>query len=398
MNKSKKTIAAILAAAQVFTTTAVVISVSAFAASSDNAASNNSSSDNTHSDNSSSENTSSDNTTSDNSSSDGTTSDNSSSESTSSNSTSSDNTSSDNTSSDEGDSTDKDTETSRPTPSSSDNNSGSVNDYSWGDDTEKDSDTSSETAPSASVAVDGKTVTVTQMNNEIKNSGETTVSVDVSGTAISTDTEAKTTVRATTVKAAADAINNGTADKAVEVKVTEALTLIINKGTVSTFDSSKPIEITVQKTPDVPGSKAEDNSAVRGEAAESFTVTNIGNIETVISLGSSKNGQFANVYKINAEGKSEFTGTVKIENGMAKTALNGDGKYIIMTGAYSDLKGDADNDGKVNAADASEILKQIARLKDAANNETSVLDFNGDGKINAKDVVWILRQIAGINN
>ena len=164
------------------------------------------------------------------------------------------------------------------------------------------------------------------------------------------------------------------------------------------MDSSKPIEITVQKNPETPARKAEDNSAVRGTAAKSFTASNVGNVEASISVGSSKNGQFANVYKINKDGKSEFIGTAKIEHGTAKVELDGDGKYIVMTGAYSDLKGDADNDGKINAADASEILKQIANIKNASNSDNSILDFNRDGKVNAQDVVWLLKQIAGIKN
>ena len=68
-----------------------------------------------------------------------------------------------------------------------------------------------------------------------------------------------------------------------------------------------------------------------------------------------------------------------------------------MTGNFSDLKADADNDGNVNAMDAVEILKAMARVKDPKNNHSSILDVNGDGIVNVNDAVEILKQIANVN-
>lgn len=192
------------------------------------------------------------------------------------------------------------------------------------------------------------------------------------------------------VKSAVDAVNSGAASR--DIKVSDSVTLTIDKGSVKSIDTSKSIVFSEKLTAENP------DKTVRGTAAKSFTAYNAGNAKVSVKLDGAKNGEFANVYKINgASGKAELAGVAKIVNGTAGFALNGNGGYTVMTGKYSDLKGDADNDGVLSAKDAVEILKDIAKMKNAANNENRILDFNSDGKVSAQDAVLLLKQIAGIN-
>lgn len=56
--------------------------------------------------------------------------------------------------------------------------------------------------------------------------------------------------------------------------------------------------------------------------------------------------------------------------------------------------GDVDGDGKVTAADASEILKAVVGMRDPIANEVG--DFNGDGAVTAADASAILRSVIGL--
>lgn len=62
-----------------------------------------------------------------------------------------------------------------------------------------------------------------------------------------------------------------------------------------------------------------------------------------------------------------------------------------MVCEFSDLPGDANNDGALNALDASAILKDIVRIDKCKN--LLMGDFNGDRAVNALDASVILRQI-----
>lgn len=53
-----------------------------------------------------------------------------------------------------------------------------------------------------------------------------------------------------------------------------------------------------------------------------------------------------------------------------------------------------DNDGVMNAMDASAILKDIVEIEPGKN--TLMADFNGDGHINAMDAAAILKRIVGL--
>lgn len=67
---------------------------------------------------------------------------------------------------------------------------------------------------------------------------------------------------------------------------------------------------------------------------------------------------------------------------------------MIMLGDYSDLNGDANNDGTLNALDANAVLMDITGLEAGAN--PLMADFNGDGEVNALDASDVLKKIAGL--
>ncbi|MGN1339802.1 MAG: dockerin type I repeat-containing protein, partial [Oscillospiraceae bacterium] len=70
------------------------------------------------------------------------------------------------------------------------------------------------------------------------------------------------------------------------------------------------------------------------------------------------------------------------------------GDYVAMISECSDLLGDVNNDGLVNAMDSSTILKDVVGLEKGKN--PLVADFNGDGTINAMDASAILKHVVGI--
>ncbi len=58
--------------------------------------------------------------------------------------------------------------------------------------------------------------------------------------------------------------------------------------------------------------------------------------------------------------------------------------------------GDVNGDGKLNAKDATAILKKIVgKLEHPIENFDLIADINDDGKVNAKDATWVLKYIVG---
>lgn len=106
-------------------------------------------------------------------------------------------------------------------------------------------------------------------------------------------------------------------------------------------------------------------------------------------------GQFANVYML-TDGIPVFQGCVKADEDGAAVISGADaaGEYIVMVCEYSDLSGDMNNDGVLNAIDVSAILKDIVGAVAGAN--PLMADFNGDGVSNALDASAILKYIVGI--
>ena len=69
------------------------------------------------------------------------------------------------------------------------------------------------------------------------------------------------------------------------------------------------------------------------------------------------------------------------------------GEYVVMVCEFSDLSGDADNDGALSALDVSAVLKQIVGMAKSANS--AMCDFNGDGEVNALDAAAMLKAVVG---
>lgn len=199
-----------------------------------------------------------------------------------------------------------------------------------------------------------------------------------------------TTIPASTVKAITDVA--GISDRSVEIRASKDAKLIIDKESVSGIDSTKAITFDQQSVTVKPA--VEDK--VRGTAEMSFKASNVNGVKAQLTLKDAKDGEFANLYLVNSSNKAEFVTTAKVSGGKVTEKLAGDGQYIVMTGSYSDLKGDANNDGTLNVRDAVDILKQNARVMTPINGETFILDYNKDGKINAKDAVGILKFAAGV--
>ncbi len=111
-------------------------------------------------------------------------------------------------------------------------------------------------------------------------------------------------------------------------------------------------------------------------------------------------GKFANLYIKTADGFAFVDNVIIDANGKASGFdLSANGSYVIMVCDFSDLMGDANNDGIFNSLDASAILKDIVVIESVAN--PMMADFNCDGTMNAKDVSDILKVIVGsaaVNN
>ncbi len=134
-------------------------------------------------------------------------------------------------------------------------------------------------------------------------------------------------------------------------------------------------------------------SALRGTLGSNLIISGTG-VPADLKLTFSKeySAKFANIYKL-VNNKPVFQNCVRIsENGSALIPeMNSSGKYVVMVCDFSDIVGDANNDGVLNALDASAILKDIVKITDAEN--PLMRDFNGDGIVNAPDASAILRQI-----
>ena len=81
------------------------------------------------------------------------------------------------------------------------------------------------------------------------------------------------------------------------------------------------------------------------------------------------------------------------ENGIARLPLTDHGDYALMASKYSDLMGDVNNEGRVNALDAGAILRHVVGIEEAPNIDMG--DFNADSNINALDAGAILSWIVG---
>ena len=136
-----------------------------------------------------------------------------------------------------------------------------------------------------------------------------------------------------------------------------------------------------------------DKTSLRGVNGAAFKGGDTG-VPAVLKLTFRKEfaGQFANVYKL-ADNRLVFLQCVKITaDGTALiSGVNAVGEYAVMVCEYSDLIGDINNDGVLNALDASAILRHITGIFEGVN--ILFADFNNDGTVNALDASAILKAI-----
>ena len=139
---------------------------------------------------------------------------------------------------------------------------------------------------------------------------------------------------------------------------------------------------------------SQKHDSLRGIEGTRFKINNTGvpaGLE--IAFKSEHAGKFANLYK-SVDGKPVFVTCAKLgADGKALLPnVTEKGDYIAMLCEFSDLPGDADNDGTLSALDSSEILKQIVGKAKSANSV--MCDFDGNGNVNAMDASAILKRIA----
>lgn len=156
-------------------------------------------------------------------------------------------------------------------------------------------------------------------------------------------------------------------------------------------DGAKISAVTAADLSAIPGSA--DRSALRGISGADLRVSGT-KIPADLKLSFRKEfaGQFANVYKP-ANGKLVFHGCAKL--GADGTAIipgaDSVGEYVVMVCEFSDMPGDINNDGVLNALDASAVLKCVVGISQGANPLMG--DFNKDGTVNAVDASDILKWI-----
>ena len=104
--------------------------------------------------------------------------------------------------------------------------------------------------------------------------------------------------------------------------------------------------------------------------------------------------RFANLFLYNTNGELEFVSCNRVdENNKSSLAIFKRGKYAVITDTETKMPGDLNNDMKINAKDATEVLKITVKLTEATNMNG---DVNGDGFINAKDATEILKYVVGL--
>lgn len=154
-------------------------------------------------------------------------------------------------------------------------------------------------------------------------------------------------------------------------------------------DGAKISAVTAADLSAIPGSA--DRSALRGISGADLRVSGT-KIPADLKLSFRKEfaGQFANVYKP-ANGKLVFHGCAKLGADGAAIIPGADsaGEYVVMVCEFSDMPGDINNDGVLNALDASAVLKCVVGISQGANPLMG--DFNKDGTVNAIDASDILK-------
>ena len=136
-----------------------------------------------------------------------------------------------------------------------------------------------------------------------------------------------------------------------------------------------------------------DTAGLRGTAGYKFSLYGTNNpTDLTIAFSKAYAGRFANLYKM-VDGKLVFAGSVKVDadGNAALTDIGDKGDYVIMLGDYSDLRGDVNNDGAVDIADALALLRDVFGVEEAKN--AAMRDYNGDGKNDVSDARDLLKDV-----
>ena len=164
-----------------------------------------------------------------------------------------------------------------------------------------------------------------------------------------------------------------------------------------TIDGSE-IDETAAKAADlsITTTTVSGTSELRGKVGTGFKINDTG-VKTTLNINfkATNSGKFANLFK-KVDGELVFVDNVKVdENGAAiGLEVSEKGEYVVMLGDFSDMPGDMDNDGILNAKDSLAVLKNFLQIDEGEN--PYVADVNGDGFINAKDALAILKKFLGI--
>ena len=136
-----------------------------------------------------------------------------------------------------------------------------------------------------------------------------------------------------------------------------------------------------------------DAQGARGDVGYRFNINGTGVSALFgIRFNTAYAGRFANLYYIK-DGRAEFAGTAKIgaDGSVTLSDAHAKGEYVIMLSEYSDLPGDADNDGELLISDALAALRHVMRVENAAN--PVVIDFNRDNALSIDDAQAILKYV-----
>lgn len=138
---------------------------------------------------------------------------------------------------------------------------------------------------------------------------------------------------------------------------------------------------------------------IGGDTSASFTLgaNNLGKGGSIeVSVGQYDDGvqRFANLFLYNTNGELEFVSCNRVgENGKAELAISKRGKYVVLTDTETKMLGDLNNDMRINAKDATEVLKIVVGITKESNMKG---DTDGDGIITAKDATQILKYVVGL--
>ena len=179
------------------------------------------------------------------------------------------------------------------------------------------------------------------------------------------------------------------------VPANRKIKLIVNEVYSWIVDGSKLTSLTGANFPVLFDAEL-DVSGLRGKNLMMFFSEDT-NLPTSLelSLGEKHAGLFANLF-VEIDGEMFFYTNAKIaENGsVVLPNVTAMGNYALMVGEYSDLPGDVNNDGILNAKDSLAILKDYLGLENSPNHD--VADINKDGFVNSKDALMVLKIFLGI--